>query len=216
LCRSVLGWEVEKEATKTGKFIRGLRLRIVGMDDHIPTHDYTLAQRINTGDGSGDGTGDGTGDGSQSLINKDFDAGDGTIPDLIEEKIDNQKLDLLKGEIDLERPDNQKVLPENQPQESPKISVPSPVNHSKGFAPSQSPSQGQSQPPSPPTVSTVTQSITVTDKELVEPTLMALEVGDKAVYQGVEGEIVGTIGINYFIDLSDRTIMVTPDDLQRL
>ncbi|BBD63650.1 hypothetical protein NIES2109_65250 (plasmid) [Nostoc sp. HK-01] len=70
--------------------------------------------------------------------------------------------------------------------------------------------------PSPPTVSTVTPSVTVTDKELIEPSLMALEVGDKAVYQGVEGEIVGTIGINYFIDLGSSTIMVTPDDLQRL
>jgi putative DNA primase/helicase len=166
LCRSVLGWEVEKEATKTGKFIRGLRLRIVGMDDNIPTHDYTLAQRINAGDGSSDGTGDGTGDGSQSLINKDFDAGDGTIPNLIEEKIDNQKLDLLVGENLLSLPNTQSILLENQPQESLKISTPSQSIHTKGFAPSPMPSQSASQQPSPVEIPSLTDDESLSAGEL--------------------------------------------------
>ncbi|MUG99203.1 hypothetical protein F7734_45700 [Scytonema sp. UIC 10036] len=45
LCCSVLGWEVEKRITKTGKFIRGLRLRSP-KDYDIPTHDYSLLQRV--------------------------------------------------------------------------------------------------------------------------------------------------------------------------
>jgi putative DNA primase/helicase len=49
LCKNVLGWKVEKHATKTGKFIRGLRLRRVVVDDDIPTHDYQLMQKITSG-----------------------------------------------------------------------------------------------------------------------------------------------------------------------
>ncbi|MGL5131948.1 MAG: hypothetical protein ACRC78_05430, partial [Planktothrix sp.] len=46
LCRSVLGWSIERRVTNTGKFIRGLRLRRVGQDDGIPTYDYFLIQKI--------------------------------------------------------------------------------------------------------------------------------------------------------------------------
>jgi putative DNA primase/helicase len=72
LCRSVLGWEVEHVHTKTGKFIRGLRLR-TDTDDGIPTHDFILMQRVTDGEGSGDGLGDG----SESLSDKAFEQGDG-------------------------------------------------------------------------------------------------------------------------------------------
>ncbi len=71
ICRSVLGWEVERHVTKTGKIIRGLRLRIDGDDDHLPTHDYALMQLVTVGDGSVDG--------SQCLQDKDFEKGDGLI-----------------------------------------------------------------------------------------------------------------------------------------
>jgi putative DNA primase/helicase len=72
LCRSVVGWETERKVTKTGKFIKGLRLRTDG-DGNIPTHDYNLMQRVVTG---GDGLGDGSGDGSELLLDKDFSKGD--------------------------------------------------------------------------------------------------------------------------------------------
>ena len=84
MCRSVLGWSVEKESTKTGKFIRGLRLRVAGIDDLIPTHDYTLAQNLN----KGDGTGDGTGDGSEPILNKGFPDGDGTLISQLEKQVE--------------------------------------------------------------------------------------------------------------------------------
>lgn len=71
LCRSVVGWETERKVTKTGKFIKGLRLRTDG-DGNIPTHDYNLLQRVTGGDESGDGLGDG----SELLPDKDFSKGD--------------------------------------------------------------------------------------------------------------------------------------------
>jgi len=44
LCRSVLGWKVEKDRNAKGTFIRGIRLRESGKDDHILTHEYELRQ----------------------------------------------------------------------------------------------------------------------------------------------------------------------------
>jgi putative DNA primase/helicase len=84
LCRSVLGWEIEHVHTKTGKFIRGLRLR-TDTDDGIPTHDFILMQRVTDGDGLGDASGDG----SEALSNKAFEQGDGLTPTL-NEKIINE------------------------------------------------------------------------------------------------------------------------------
>jgi putative DNA primase/helicase len=75
LCRSVLGWEVEHKATKTGKFILGLRLR-TALDSEIPTHDFTLMERVTDGDGLGDGLGDGSG----CPQDKGFEEGDGLTP----------------------------------------------------------------------------------------------------------------------------------------
>jgi len=59
LCHSVLGWDIERKVTKTGKFIRGLRLR-TDSDGNYPTHDYNLMQLLTGGDESGDGSGDGS------------------------------------------------------------------------------------------------------------------------------------------------------------
>lgn len=67
LCRSVVGWETERKVTKTGKFIKGLRLRTDG-DANIPTHDYNLIQLLTGGDSSGDS--------SESLPGKDFSKSD--------------------------------------------------------------------------------------------------------------------------------------------
>ncbi|MBW4644767.1 MAG: DUF3854 domain-containing protein [Goleter apudmare HA4340-LM2] len=72
LCHTVLKWSVEKQHTKTGKFIKGLRLRTV-LDEQNPTYDYCLMQRVTGSDGSvtdGDGSGDGSGDDSKALLNK--------------------------------------------------------------------------------------------------------------------------------------------------
>ncbi len=56
LCTSILGWQVSKARTKTGKYLHGLRLRS-HQDLDIPTYDYTLHQRTQvTGDGSGAGS----------------------------------------------------------------------------------------------------------------------------------------------------------------
>uniref|UniRef100_UPI0035945CAA DUF3854 domain-containing protein n=1 Tax=Nostoc sp. TaxID=1180 RepID=UPI0035945CAA len=100
ICRSVLGWSVEKESTKTGKFIRGLRLRVAGIDDLIPTHDYTLAQNLF----KGDGTGDGSGDGSEPPLGKGLEVGDGTFLNPPEKKAElvlepeTQNENYLRGE----------------------------------------------------------------------------------------------------------------------
>lgn len=47
LCRSVLGWNVEKARKGDGYVIKGLRLRVPGKDDRIPTHEYELMQTLN-------------------------------------------------------------------------------------------------------------------------------------------------------------------------
>ncbi len=59
LCRTVLGWEVERRVTKTDKLICGLRLRVDGLDDHISTQDYTLIKRVTVGNGCNDSFSDG-------------------------------------------------------------------------------------------------------------------------------------------------------------
>ena len=73
LCRSVLGWEIERKVTKTGKFIKGLRLRTDG-DGNYPTYDYQLMQRVTGACGSGDGLGDW----SRCPQNKGFGSCDGS------------------------------------------------------------------------------------------------------------------------------------------
>ena len=84
LCRTVLGWEVERKVTATGKFIKGIRLR-TDNDGDIPTHDYTLMQRVTVSDGSGDGSSDG----SEPLQNKTFSESDGKN-DVHEQKNDEK------------------------------------------------------------------------------------------------------------------------------
>jgi putative DNA primase/helicase len=46
LCQSILGWTVRRQVAKTGKYVQGLRLRIAGDDDDIPTYDYILMQQV--------------------------------------------------------------------------------------------------------------------------------------------------------------------------
>ncbi|MBA3923181.1 MAG: hypothetical protein H0X31_16405 [Nostocaceae cyanobacterium] len=105
LCRSVLGWEVERKVTKTGKFIKGLRLRTDG-DGNTPTHDYLLMERVKqqsepssvTG---GDSSGDGSGDGSQARLDQGFSSGDESTVTLKE----NQELEnlVLIAELNIEQ-----------------------------------------------------------------------------------------------------------------
>lgn len=86
LCRSVLGWDIERKVTKTGKFIRGLRLRTDG-DGNYPTHDYNLMQLLTGGDESGDGSGDG----SELVLGKNFSKGDGLVENSLKSlEIENQ------------------------------------------------------------------------------------------------------------------------------
>jgi len=133
LCRSVLGWEVEHVHTKTGKFILGLRLR-TEFDDGIPTHEFTLIQRVTDGDGSGDSSGDG----SEALLNKAFEQGDG-LTSTSSEKIINEIEQLeVKQEPD--------IYNEVTPELSPLPEAP----QNKGFDPSPHPSPVPSPNPSPP------------------------------------------------------------------
>lgn len=53
---TILNWKVEKNHTKIGKTIRGLRLRVHGQDDYLPTYDSELFSRCFYGDGSSDGS----------------------------------------------------------------------------------------------------------------------------------------------------------------
>ncbi|OYE06182.1 DUF3854 domain-containing protein [Nostoc sp. 'Peltigera membranacea cyanobiont' 232] len=70
LCHTILKWPVLKHHTKTGRYIKGIRLRSI-LDNEIPAYDYLLMERVTgggsgggSGDGSGGGSGDGSGDGS--------------------------------------------------------------------------------------------------------------------------------------------------------
>lgn len=121
LCRSVLNWEVERKVTKSGKFIRGLRLRHPGIDDYIPTHDYTLLQRVTGGDGSGDG--------SECLYSTVFTNGDGSSP-ICEKKL----------EINLDVLDESTYVEELALNPSPTSQCPA----GKGFDPSPNPSPNPS------------------------------------------------------------------------
>ncbi|MGF1989100.1 MAG: DUF3854 domain-containing protein [Nostoc sp. ZfuVER08] len=84
MCQTILGWRVEKHHTNTGKFIKGLRLRVAGQDDNIPTHDCYLMQRVTDSDGLRDGLGDGLSDGLKPLQNKESDGCDGLSDGSIE------------------------------------------------------------------------------------------------------------------------------------
>ena len=79
LCHSVLGWKIERQVSKTGKSIRGLRLRVNGADDHIATHDYMLMERVK---------GDDLGDDLKTSLGKESDDGD----DLLITQMENQTI----------------------------------------------------------------------------------------------------------------------------
>ncbi|AFZ24768.1 phage/plasmid primase, P4 family, C-terminal domain protein [Cylindrospermum stagnale PCC 7417] len=57
LCHTILNWPVEKQRTKTGVFIKGLRLRVPVKDNEIPHYDYWLMSRVLDDVGSGVGLG---------------------------------------------------------------------------------------------------------------------------------------------------------------
>ncbi|MBH8578354.1 hypothetical protein I8752_36535 [Nostocaceae cyanobacterium CENA369] len=93
-----MGWKVEKRHSNTGKFVKGIRLRVAGTDDHIPTHDVYLMSRIKS-DGSSDGSSDGLSDGSQPLLHKESDGCDG-----LNDKSDGSSDGLSDGSIDGSQP----------------------------------------------------------------------------------------------------------------
>jgi len=55
LCNTILGWPIQKVTTRNGKFIQGLRLRVTGINDHIPTYEAQLEASISNRDGFRDG-----------------------------------------------------------------------------------------------------------------------------------------------------------------
>ena len=55
LCNTILGWTIQKVTTRNGKIIQGLRLRVTGDDDHIPTYETQLETLLFNSDGLGDG-----------------------------------------------------------------------------------------------------------------------------------------------------------------
>ncbi len=93
LCNSVLGWDVKHKSTNTGKYICGVRLRVLGVDDHIPTQEIFLIEKIKS-----DGLGDGLGDGSELLLCKENGGSDGLIQSLIENQKENNQLDFWRQE----------------------------------------------------------------------------------------------------------------------
>lgn len=46
LCRSLLRWNVERRRTASGSFIYGLRLKVDGQDDNVPTYVHWLKQQV--------------------------------------------------------------------------------------------------------------------------------------------------------------------------
>jgi putative DNA primase/helicase len=89
LCQTILKWSVQKEHTKTGKFLRGLRLR-TSLDEHIPTYDYLLMERVTGQVTDGDGSGDGSGDESEPLPDKAVTDSAEITPKYIEESPENE------------------------------------------------------------------------------------------------------------------------------
>ncbi|MES1026587.1 hypothetical protein ABN584_27215 [Gloeocapsa sp. BRSZ] len=167
LCRSVLGWETERKVTKTGKFIKGLRLRTDG-DSNISTHDYNLMQLLTGGDGSGDKSGDG----SEQLPDKGFSKSD----ELTLTSNKNQQAELLlqakhdyEQEIDSNSSLTLNPLPEGVVDPSP-LPVTTPVT---AIAPQ--PTQQKELAPATPTR---------------QP--QVFRVGDRCHYSGSEGAMAVT------------------------
>jgi putative DNA primase/helicase len=121
LCHTVLGWPTERQVTKTGKFIKGLRLR-TDADFEISTYDYYLMQQL------GDGSKDGLGDGSESLCGKDLSKGDGLSSLFPQGSENNNPVSecLNQKGIGLDPSPPPKPLPDNPSDPSP-ASVTSPV-----------------------------------------------------------------------------------------
>ena len=71
LCLTVLGWQVEKKHARTGEVMVGLRLRKVGLDDHIPTYEQHLIEMVRSGEESVRGGGEESREESEPLPNKE-------------------------------------------------------------------------------------------------------------------------------------------------
>jgi putative DNA primase/helicase len=118
LCRSVLGWPIERRVTNTGKFIRGLRLRRAGQDDEIPTYDYFLIQKtsmdvraepIFESDGSISSSNDRSNDGSNPLPDKDFNGNSDSTPASIE-IFSNKNLEITQNPTASVPPSTEQVI----------------------------------------------------------------------------------------------------------
>ena len=144
LCNSVLGWNVKHKATNTGKFISGIRLRVIGPDDLIPTHEVLLEQKIKS-DGS-DGSGDGSGDGSESLLYKESDGSDGSTINLMKNKNQKNQLELLTQSPN--HPITEKTVHNSANELVDHPSLPSQILSDEGFQPSPDPSLDPSLVPS--------------------------------------------------------------------
>ncbi|MBW4640806.1 MAG: DUF3854 domain-containing protein [Gloeocapsa sp. UFS-A4-WI-NPMV-4B04] len=170
LCRSVVGWETERKVTKTGKFIKGLRLRTDG-DGNIPTHDYNLMQRV-TG---GDGLGDGLGDGSEHLLDKVFSESDDST---LTSNENHQPELLLQAEHSYEQEidSNSSLTLDSLPEE---VIDPSPAPVT-----------------APVTVSAPTKAPQPAQRELVPATPtrqpQVFRVGDRTHYSGAKGAMAVT------------------------
>ncbi|MBY5284374.1 DNA primase, partial [Aphanizomenon flos-aquae CCAP 1446/1C] len=88
LCKSVLNWPIEKGHSNTGKFVKGIKLRIPGVHDNIPTYDVWLSSRLSNPVTdkvtASDGSSDGSSDGLKPLPVKESDGCDGYSPNLLE------------------------------------------------------------------------------------------------------------------------------------
>jgi putative DNA primase/helicase len=105
LCKSVLNWPVEKAHSNTGKFIKGIKLRIPGVHDDVPTYDVFLSSRLSNlvtaKVTASDGSSDGYSDGLKPLPVKESDGSDGYSQNLLEISKEKKGLE-IKEEISTE------------------------------------------------------------------------------------------------------------------
>ncbi|NET72696.1 MAG: DUF3854 domain-containing protein, partial [Sphaerospermopsis sp. SIO1G2] len=83
LCKSVLNWPVTKKETSRGNFIQGIRLRVDGEDDNIPTQSLHLAAQLSKVEVGG-GSNGGSSGGSESSLDKESGDCGGSYPKLSE------------------------------------------------------------------------------------------------------------------------------------
>lgn len=143
LLRTVMGWAVERVVTRTGKFIKGVRLR-TPEDHNIPTFDYQLMQRVS----DQVAVCDGKCDGSESFVSKAFEESDSSIQTLLEKE-------------NLEKKENFEKLTLNLLEE---VSLDSTPTLQQGFDPSP---EAPSEPKPDPSPIEVGASVALADPYLV-------------------------------------------------